>query len=75
MSWGMFDAQHKHQCPSCACVWEHPDACATEITYEAYEKAHTCPKCGEPDVKFKYEGRKQATCHDEIVGEDIRRVA
>lgn len=36
------DTKHKHVCPECNTVWEHPDACM----FLGTEDDHTCPECG-----------------------------
>lgn len=55
-------ATHKHRCPNCDTIFEHPDlvALADKITHD---EAHTCPRCGEPNVNRKYYGRRPANYH------------
>lgn len=40
---------HRHKCPQCGVVWEHPDAAAGDT------RAHRCPDCGAPSW-YLYEG-------------------
>lgn len=39
------DGKHTHAC-KCGTTWEHGNNCS-EQGEDAYEKAHTCPSCGE----------------------------
>lgn len=34
------EQKHKHKCPECDTVWEHPDQCFGS------EEDHVCPECG-----------------------------
>lgn len=44
------DGFHRHQCPTCFCVWQHADYCALD---NPRENAHTCPDCGTEGVTRK----------------------
>ena len=44
---------HKHKCPDCGLVWEHPNDGAP--TKKVYDEAHLCPGCG-TDQREKYYG-------------------
>ena len=44
---------HKHKCPECGLVWEHPNDGAP--TKKVYDEAHLCPGCG-TDQREKYFG-------------------
>lgn len=38
---------HRHKCPDCGHVWQHPDSCAGD------DKAHICPGCGREGCRFR----------------------
>lgn len=54
--------EHSHQCPNKACglVWHH-DRSKLSNEEEAYDKAHTCPKCGGKQRR-PYIGPKPPAC-------------
>lgn len=52
LSIGNDEGTHLHKC-KCGAIWEHGDNCAYEE--ESFDKAHTCPKCGN-HVTVKYFG-------------------
>ena len=37
--WDMANGEHKHRCPKCGCVWQHPETCV------ASDADHHCPVC------------------------------
>lgn len=45
---------HKHECPRCGVVWEHPDSC------RYHEADHNCPDCGTNNV-VRYKGPVEPT--------------
>jgi hypothetical protein len=55
--------QHKHKCSkkSCGTVWKHANSLPGNCSSKQFEKAHSCPKCGEPEVydKFRTTADKQ----------------
>lgn len=44
---------HKHQCPKCKTIWEHPSLCA--FVYGT----HYCPVC-RTEQTWKYDGTAEA---------------
>lgn len=64
---------HSHECPnkSCGLVWNH-DRNKLGKDEDAYDKAHTCPKCG-TKTREKYWGDKAATCFFD--GIELKEVA
>ena len=76
---------HKHKCPRCNLVWEHPDNCGGWRAIST-RMCHTCPRCAchrmlffEPDTYVKYFGRKtsdiiflRAHRFDEVVAEMLK---
>ena len=46
---------HKHKCPRCQHVWEHSDLVAFVEDPRVFDLAHTCPRCGLPQVLEKCE--------------------
>jgi hypothetical protein len=73
---------HKHQCglgaygfdprEGCGHIWEHaePDGTDTEETYAA---RHVCPKCGNPEQRFRMgvEDRRVANVLGLVAGESL----
>lgn len=45
---------HRHRCPTCGCVWEHPDICAEAEGVE-FDALHECPFC-QTLATVRYEG-------------------
>lgn len=44
---GRSEIAHKHKCPSCKYIWQHPDSvCDTD---EDCFRSHVCPNCGRYD--------------------------
>jgi predicted RNA-binding Zn-ribbon protein involved in translation (DUF1610 family) len=54
------DDSHRHCCPNCHTVWEHPDV--VQLGPEPiFKRGHTCPNCGTQRVHRKYHGFRRAT--------------
>ena len=37
---------HRHRCPKCKHVWQHPDSICDSATETECILVHTCPNCG-----------------------------
>lgn len=53
------EGTHKHRCPKCQCIWEHPNDLGEREDAgkdcKDYDQNHLCPKCG-TDQRYKYHG-------------------
>ena len=74
------ESSHKHLCPRCDLVWEHPDNCGEGVK-GGCTNCHTCPRCrfekmsfSDRDTYTKYFGRRKPDiifvgvhCYDENI--------
>ena len=51
--WETRPGYHAHICDKCGHPWEHTHTTQACETIEQFDKAHTCPSCGEPDQVLK----------------------